>query len=87
MGLTPLAGAISMDGAFLYVTNQASSSLSVIDLSARAVVQTITLPAQPQGVEVGADGRALIATSGTGSGNPGKPLSGVTGLVRATGLW
>src|SRR6266566_2740858 len=29
VGLTPLAGAISMDGAFLYVTNQASSSLSV----------------------------------------------------------
>src|SRR6266436_10319421 len=39
VGLTPLAGAISMDGAFLYVTNQASSSLSVIDLSTRTVVQ------------------------------------------------
>ena len=32
VGLTPLAGAMSMDGAFLYVTNQQSSSISVIDL-------------------------------------------------------
>src|SRR6266576_3386682 len=32
VGLVPLSGAISMDGAFLFVTNQQSSSLSVIDL-------------------------------------------------------
>ena len=70
VGLVPLSGAMSMDGAFLYVTNQQSSSLSVIDLSTRSVVQTVTLPAAPQGVEVGADGRALIATAGTGTGNP-----------------
>src|SRR6266481_1636805 len=70
VGLVPLSGAISMDGAFLFVTNQQSSSLSVIDLSTRTVVQTVTLPAAPQGVEVGGDGRALIATAGTGSGNP-----------------
>jgi YVTN family beta-propeller protein len=70
VGLVPLSGAISMDGAFLYVTNQGNSSLSVIDLSTKTVVQTVTLPAAPQGVEVGADGRALIATAGTGTGNP-----------------
>jgi len=56
VGLIPLSGAISMDGAYLFVTNQQSSSLSVIDLSTRSVVQTVTLPAAPQGVEVGADG-------------------------------
>ena len=38
-----------MDGAYLYVTNQQSSSLSVIDLGTRTVVQTVTLPAAPQG--------------------------------------
>ena len=70
VGLTPLAGAISMDGAYLYVTNQGSSSLSVIDLSTRAVVQNVTLPAKPEGVAVGGDGRALISTQGTGTGNP-----------------
>jgi len=56
MQLMRAVGAISMDGAFLFVTNQQSSSLSVIDLGTRAVVQTVTLPAAPQGVEVGADG-------------------------------
>ena len=70
VGLTPLAGAISMDGSYLYVTNQQSSSLSVIDLGTRAVIQNVTLPARPEGVEVGADGRVLISTAGTGTGNP-----------------
>lgn len=70
VGLAPLAGAISMDGAFLYVTNSGSSSLSVIDLSTDTVAQTVTLPAAPQGVAVGSDGRALISTGGTGTGNP-----------------
>jgi YVTN family beta-propeller protein len=70
VGMTPLAGAISMDGAYLYVTNQGSSSLSVIDLSTRAVVQNVTLPAKPEGVAVGGDGRALVSTQGTGTGNP-----------------
>ena len=70
VGLTPLAGAMSMDGAYLYVTNQQSSSLSVIDLGIGSVTQTVTLPAKPEGVEVGADGRALISTAGTGTGTP-----------------
>src|SRR5207244_278125 len=69
VGLTPLAGAISMDNAYLYVTNQQSSSLSVIDLSIRTVIQTVTLPAKPEGVAVGADGRALVSTAGTGAAN------------------
>jgi DNA-binding beta-propeller fold protein YncE len=33
VGLQPLAAAMSMDGALLYVTNNGSSSLSVIDLN------------------------------------------------------
>ena len=70
VGLTPLAAAISMDSAYLFVTNQQSSSLSVIDLGTRTVAQTVTLPAKPEGVAVGSDGRALISTAGTGTGNP-----------------
>ncbi|HXK06536.1 MAG TPA: hypothetical protein VMS37_29335 [Verrucomicrobiae bacterium] len=65
-GKTPLAAAISMDGAWLYVTCNGSSSLNVIDLSQNRVVQTVQLPSAPQGVEVGADGRALVSMVGSG---------------------
>ncbi len=57
----PLAAAMSMDGAFLYVTSGTSSTLSVIDLSSNTVVLSVAIPT-PQGVAVGADGRALIST-------------------------
>ncbi len=69
VGQAPLAGALSMDGAFLYVTNNASSTLSVVDLGIGigSVQQTITLPAKPEGVECGSDGRVLISTQGTGT--------------------
>src|SRR5579872_6154732 len=66
VGVTPLAAAMSMDNAWLYVTNNGSSSMSVVDLSSRKVVQTVLLPSKPQGVEVGADGRALVSMAGTG---------------------
>ena len=69
VGKTPLAAAMSMDGNWLYVTNSGSSTLSVIDLTQNAVVQTVVLPSQPQGVEVGNDGRVLIAMLGTGVTN------------------
>jgi DNA-binding beta-propeller fold protein YncE len=65
-GKTPLAGAISMDAAWLYVTCSGSTSLNVIDLSINRVVQTVQLPSAPQGVEVGADGRALVNMVGSG---------------------
>jgi DNA-binding beta-propeller fold protein YncE len=65
-GKTPLAGAISMDGAWLYVTCSGSTSLNVIDLSQNRVSQTVQLPSAPQGVEVGADGRALVSMVGSG---------------------
>jgi YVTN family beta-propeller protein len=66
VGTTPLAGAVSMDYGWLYVTNNGSASLSVIDLSSLQVTQTVLLPSKPQGVEVGADGRALVSMVGTG---------------------
>jgi YVTN family beta-propeller protein len=70
VGVAPLAAALSMDNAYLYVTNSKSSTLSVISLAGLGgpvVTQTVTLPAVPEGVAVGADGRALIGTQGTNS--------------------
>ncbi len=69
VGTYPSAAAISMDGNFLYVSNVQSSTLSVIDLESDRVVQTVALPARPEGVEVGADGRVLITTQGSGANN------------------
>lgn len=66
-GLQPLAAAISMDAAYLYVSNNGTSTLTVIDLNTNLTAQTVTLPAKPEGVEVGVDGRVLITTEGTGS--------------------
>jgi len=77
LGQNPLAAAMSMDGAFLYVTNHDSSSLSVISLAPSGlgyVAGTVALPAKPQGVEVGADGRVLICTDGSGTSNTSNTL-------------
>ncbi len=70
VGQAPVAAAMSMDNSFLYVTNHDSASLSVITLNNSDLggnVNTISLPAKPQGVEVGVDGRVLICTDGSGT--------------------
>src|SRR5262245_54602046 len=69
VGTRPLAGAISRDGKFLYVTSYDQASLNVIDLDRSTVTRRVSLPANPEGVAVGADGRALITTIGTGPNN------------------
>ncbi|MFN9263761.1 MAG: hypothetical protein ACK58M_21885 [Acidobacteriota bacterium] len=69
VGQFPLAAAISPDNNFLYVTNTQSASLSVIDLGTESVINTVSLPARPEGVAVGVDGRALVTTQGTGTNN------------------
>jgi YVTN family beta-propeller protein len=69
VGTMPIAAAMSMDGAYLYVSNNSNASLSVISLANNSVVQTVSLPARPEGVEVGDDGRVLITTQGTGTNN------------------
>src|SRR5205807_2152000 len=69
VGQRPLAAAMSMDNAYLYVTNNTSSTVSVIDLARTSLIQTVTLPAKPEGVEVGIDGRAVICTQGNGTSN------------------
>jgi len=67
----PLAAALSRDGNVLYVTCHDGSSLNIIDTRANppAVLQKVSLPAKPEGVAVGVDGRVLITTIGSGAGN------------------
>ena len=70
VGQLPLSAAMSMDNANLYVTNHDDSTLSVIGLNGAgfgSVISTVSLPAKPQGVEVGFDGRVLICTDGSGT--------------------
>jgi uncharacterized protein (TIGR03437 family) len=64
---TPLSSALSRDGKFLYVTCYDSAALDVIDLDTLAVVTRVSLPARPEGVAVGSDGRVLISTTGSGT--------------------
>ena len=85
VGKSPIAGAISMDSNWLYVTSGATPLqtasgtplLNIIDLTQNRVSQSVVLPSIPQGVEVGNDGRALVAMMGTGvvSGIPQGTLS------------
>lgn len=67
----PLAAALSRDGSVLYVTCHDGASLNVVDTRANppAVLRKVSLPAKPEGVAVGADGRVLITTIGSGAGN------------------
>lgn len=69
VGTYPVSAAMTMDGGLLYVTNRDTSSLSVIDLDRNGVREVVSLPARPEGVAVGADGRVLITTQGTGTNN------------------
>ena len=68
-GRQPLAAALSRDGKYLYVTAYEASALDVIDLDALAVQFSVSLPARPEGVAVGADERVLISTIGAGVNN------------------
>ena len=65
-GRTPLAGAMSMDGNFLYVTASGPpSALYAIDLTTNRMAYSQALPSTPQGVETGIDKRVLVAMVGT----------------------
>ncbi len=71
---TPLSVALSRDGRSLYVTCYDSSALDVVDLTALTVVNRVILPAKPEGVAVGKDGRVLISTAGSGTGGTSNVL-------------
>lgn len=70
----PVAGAISRNGKFLYITCFSASTLDVIDLDAVVVVKRVSLPAAPEGIAVGADERALITMVGV-AGTPNTPAT------------
>jgi uncharacterized protein (TIGR03437 family) len=67
----PVSVAISPDGKTLYATAYTGSVLDIVDLtkSTLAVTSKVTLPASPEGVAVGADGRVLISTVGNSGSN------------------
>lgn len=65
----PLSAALSRDGRFLYVACHNSATVNVINAETLAVTDRISLPARPEGIAVGGDGRVLITTIGTGPGN------------------
>lgn len=73
-GALPLAAAISRDGSRLYVASYEGTALNIIDLDSLEVVRTVSLPARPEGVAVGADERVLISTIGTGANNTANVL-------------
>ena len=74
VGNFPVSAAMSPDGAALYVTNATSTSVSIIRLGDNQVVNTLSLPVRPEGIAVGADGRVLITTQGTGINNAQQTL-------------
>jgi uncharacterized protein (TIGR03437 family) len=65
----PISAAMSPDGRVLYVTAHEGAALNLIDLNTLALVTRVNLPARPEGVAVGADGRVLVTTIGTGANN------------------
>ena len=71
VGALPLAAALSWDKRFLYVTCHNASALNVLNLTSSppTVAGRISLPAKPEGVAVGKDGRVLMTTIGSGAGN------------------
>ncbi len=65
----PLSAALARTGKYLYVTSYQGASLEIVDLDAAVVVNRVSLPAAPEGVAVGGDGRVLISTLGSGTNN------------------
>ena len=66
----PDAIALSPNNNTLYVSAYGATALKIIDLTkATPTVATIGLPANPEGVAVGKDGRVLISTVGNGGQN------------------
>ena len=55
----------------MYVTNERSGELSVVDVDSREVVATVELGKRPRGMQLSPDGRRLyVALSGSAIGGP-----------------
>ena len=57
----------------LYVSNEDSQDLTVIDAATDSVVVTIPVGTRPRGVHVGPDGRVFVALSGSPKCPPSMP--------------
>ncbi|HZL56128.1 MAG TPA: hypothetical protein VFC21_03560, partial [Bryobacteraceae bacterium] len=63
----PVSAALSRDSRYLYVSAYTAAAVDVIDLNNGQVINRITLPTNPEGLAVGADGKVLITAVGTGT--------------------
>lgn len=90
----PIALAMSRDGNTLYVACYTNGLLDIIDLRTLTKVGTpISLPANPQALAVGVDGKLLISTNGNAQGqfvltlyDPNATVtSGLTSVTLAAG--
>jgi YVTN family beta-propeller protein len=68
----------------VYVTNEGSGELTVIDTGTDAVIATVRVGKRPRGVRVDARGeRILVALSGSPAARPGPPVAAVPGVAPA----
>src|SRR6187397_178365 len=69
---TPSADTAKPAGGRLFVTNEVSGDISVIDVAARKVLTTIPVGKRPRGIRVSPDGSTLyVALSGSPIAGPG----------------
>ena len=70
-GAQPISMALSPDNSKLYVTAYTATALNIIDLTKTTLSVTgrVALPASPEGVAVGNDGRVVISTVGASGQN------------------
>lgn len=61
-GQDPESFDLSLDGKFLYISNEETAELSVLDLSAGKVVQQVGVGDEPEGVTLRPDGKVVYVT-------------------------
>lgn len=66
-GSKPTGVAVAPDGGEAYVTNYATSTISVIDLAGARLVAEIPVPRQPEEIAVDASGRYILVASDAGT--------------------
>jgi YVTN family beta-propeller protein len=67
VGVYPYDVAVSPDGTYALVANDASSSVSRVDLTTRSVTATISVPVNPVSIVFNADGSKAYVASWTGN--------------------